>query len=160
MKVNRTDERTNTGLERSNLFTQSASPLPLLRKNQILSNRWPLIDPRHFSHLVCQFRHRRPRCISRRPSGADQFRHKVKNPEGSSGAIYSASSGAIGAVQRRFPTELREKRRREEKGCRPHALLSRVERLSPAKPQWLLDRSENSSLGGERKRNLDAIGLA
>jgi hypothetical protein len=55
--------------------------LPLLRKNQILSNRWPLIDPRHFSHLVCEFRLRLPRCISRRPSGADKSRHKVKIPE-------------------------------------------------------------------------------
>ena len=44
MKESRGDERTNTGLERSSLFTPSALPLPLLRKNQILSNRWPLID--------------------------------------------------------------------------------------------------------------------
>jgi len=50
MKENRTAERTNTGLKRSNLFTPNASPSPLLRKNQILSKEWPRISPRHFAH--------------------------------------------------------------------------------------------------------------
>lgn len=92
MKENRTAERTNTGLKRSNLFMPKASPSPLLRKNQILSKWWPRIDPRHFAHSSFDGTH----LILEPEYQVDRFFAKITDDE--SRSVYFAEKSPLATL--------------------------------------------------------------